>query len=245
MRKSSSASLSPVPTQVWGLGATLSFSALSFALFLMVGGGVSALSLLLTLPRTANPDQLLASRSTVIAIATLAAGLGGLAAIAGFILLLPGARWRDYLNFYPPSWRSLLIWNGLLIPLLLLQGQIAQRLSQTTDFLVEAYHQSHQTLPLLYLAVVGMAPLFEEVLFRGFMFKGIEQSRFGAPGAIALTSFCWAIVHVQYSTFFMAALFLLGLFLGYARHQTKSVWVPISIHAFNNLLAMIFTVGGA
>ena len=67
-----------------------------------------------------------------------------------------------------------------------------------------AFYQSCP-LPLLILAVVVAAPVREEVLFRGFLFKGIAASRWGPIAAILISSTIWALIHVQYDPFGIAA----------------------------------------
>jgi len=83
------------------------------------------------------------------------------------------------------------------------------------------------------------APLGEETLFRGFFFQGLLRSRLGAPGAIALSSLFWALIHVQYDAYGIATIFVTGLFLGYARLKTQSLYVPIFLHSLNNLGATL------
>ncbi|NNJ86844.1 MAG: CPBP family intramembrane metalloprotease [Akkermansiaceae bacterium] len=46
-------------------------------------------------------------------------------------------------------------------------------------------------------------------------------------------------MHVQYDIVVLSWLFILGLLIGYARHRTGSIWVPIAMHAFNNAMASL------
>jgi membrane protease YdiL (CAAX protease family) len=64
---------------------------------------------------------------------------------------------------------------------------------------------------------VVFAPLFEEALFRGFVYEGFARSRAGVAGAIILTSIGWAALHFYYAGFEMATIFVLGLVLGVVR----------------------------
>ena len=92
---------------------------------------------------------------------------------------------------------------------------------------------------LLWLAVVVFAPMFEEVLFRGFLYTGFRSSRIGVVGAVIITSLLWAGSHLQYQLFAIILIFILGIILGIIRYKTGSIWVPMIMHGFNNLLAMI------
>jgi len=109
----------------------------------------------------------------------------------------------------------------------------------------EVMVQTYQTAgipPLLWLAVVVAAPLGEETLFRGFLFKGILHSRLGGAGAILLTALIWAVLHRQYDLFDMANIFVAGLLFGYARLRSNSIYSGLLMHALMNLIATIQVV---
>lgn len=108
------------------------------------------------------------------------------------------------------------------------------------DFMLEAY-ASARFLPLLYLAIVIAAPLFEELLFRGFLLPGLVRSRLGVGGGIAVASLAFAVPHLQYDLYDMSWVFLLGALLGFVRWKTGSVWLAFGLHALNNLLATLET----
>lgn len=83
------------------------------------------------------------------------------------------------------------------------------------------------------------APVFEELFFRGFFFRGIQQSRLGNVGAVLITSFFWSIIHVQYDLPLIIWIFLLGILLGIARARSNSTYLTIALHALLNLIATI------
>lgn len=105
-------------------------------------------------------------------------------------------------------------------------------------FMVEAYRTSVFP-PLLMVVFILAAPLFEELLFRGFMFEGIRLSRLGAAGAVLISSAAWAVIHLQYGPISILLLFFLGLLLGAARLRTGSVVVCFLMHAVFNLVAVV------
>ncbi len=96
-------------------------------------------------------------------------------------------------------------------------------------------------LPLLWTAVVIFAPFFEEVLFRGFLFVGLEHSRIGVAGTVILTSLVWAALHMQYNLIGMATIVIMGIVLGVIRHKTHSLWAPVLFHMMWNFLALLVT----
>ena len=67
---------------------------------------------------------------------------------------------------------------------------------------------------------------------------------FGAPAAIAVTAVLWALLHIQYSWFFIVEIVTLGLFFGWMRWKSGSTLLTIALHATNNGLAMAALAAG-
>jgi len=112
--------------------------------------------------------------------------------------------------------------------------------SVNSSFMTDTYNTAGW-LPLLWVAVVGFAPIFEEAFFRGFLFAGLQRSRIGVVGTILLTSLVWASLHLQYNIIGMATIVLLGLVLGVVRFKTRSLWSTILIHSLWNFVALLGT----
>ncbi|MGD8192571.1 CPBP family intramembrane glutamic endopeptidase [Brevibacillus ginsengisoli] len=86
---------------------------------------------------------------------------------------------------------------------------------------------------LVSIAVVGiMVPIAEEILFRGVIQTYLVK-RFGAVIGVLLTSFWFALMHVDIALFI--PLFVIGLGLGFVRHRYNSIWGAIILHSLNNL----------
>jgi hypothetical protein len=92
---------------------------------------------------------------------------------------------------------------------------------------------------ILWLAVIVAAPLFEELFFRGFVIKGLAESRLGWQGAVLISSCLWSLIHLQYKPYELSFVFLLGLILGVARVKTGSTLLTFLLHSLVNLTAMI------
>jgi hypothetical protein len=107
-----------------------------------------------------------------------------------------------------------------------------------SEFMVHTYSTVRFKSVLLF-AVLIAAPLYEELFFRGFMFRGIENSRMGPIGATIITSLLWSVTHTQYDAFGITFTFLGGLLLSWALVKTKSIYVPIVLHTLWNLIATI------
>lgn len=161
------------------------------------------------------------------------------------------ARWRrwsfaDYMGLVLPRRRELIFAIACLIAILIATDVMSYALGRPVipQFMIDAYKsaQGPIALVLLFLAIVVFAPVCEEIAFRGFLFRGLSFSRFGAPGAILLTSAMWALMHVQYDWFVIGQIFLLGIFLGWLRWATGSTVLTIVLHFVTNLAAFAETV---
>jgi membrane protease YdiL (CAAX protease family) len=87
----------------------------------------------------------------------------------------------------------------------------------------------------LWVAMIVVAPVGEEILFRGFLFRGfIHEPRDAFPGILAI-SLIWAVLHLQYDWFGTALVFVLGLFLGLVRLWSGSTTLVILLHMLVNL----------
>ena len=101
--------------------------------------------------------------------------------------------------------------------------------------------QADGALWLLVIAFCVAAPISEEILARGFLYRGWSESRLGVPGAIFLSSLAWTSLHLQYDWFFFGEVFTIGLLLGYFRYRTGSTWLTIVLHGLNNTAATMQT----
>lgn len=106
------------------------------------------------------------------------------------------------------------------------------------DFMVKMYSTAYM-IPLLYVALLIAAPIFEEIFFRGFIYQGLVHTGLRLPGAVVLTALCWSVIHMQYDIYGIIHIFSFGILLGIARWKTGSVYVTILMHALVNLIATI------
>lgn len=146
---------------------------------------------------------------------------------------------KDYLGFYKPTLKHVLQFLGLMILAMVLMEAINIWLDRPTPEFMTRLYSSTNNLPLLWIAVGISAPIFEEILFRGFFFEGLRNSVFGTLGAILLTSATWAIIHMQYGWFEIISIFLIGILLAIAKLKTKSLYIPIAMHMLMNLTASL------
>ncbi|MBD0276102.1 MAG: CPBP family intramembrane metalloprotease, partial [Acetobacteraceae bacterium] len=164
-------------------------------------------------------------------------------AVIGSAARLAGARARDYLALKPFTGRDLLAGVVATAAVVLGFEAVAARLgvSLASPWLAEVYGnaQAGGTLPLLVLTVVVVAPVWEEAVFRGFLFRGWSGSWLGPAGAAALTSALWTCLHLQYGAALLLQIFCIGLVFGWVRHRSGSALLTMTLHGLNNAAACI------
>jgi uncharacterized protein len=111
-------------------------------------------------------------------------------------------------------------------------------------FQIELHRTAREegSLPWLWLAIIVAAPVGEELLFRGFMFRGfVHEPRDALPG-ILIISLIWSMLHVQYDWFGTAQVFAIGVLFGFVRWRTGSTTLAILMHVLLNLESVVETV---
>jgi membrane protease YdiL (CAAX protease family) len=89
------------------------------------------------------------------------------------------------------------------------------------------------------LSMVLLAPVVEEITFRGLLF-GALAPRLGVLASALITAVMFGAVHGDLVLF--PTLAVLGLINALAYAATGNLWVPITLHAFNNSLGAIALV---
>lgn len=157
-----------------------------------------------------------------------------------------------------PSWVDILIAPAGMIVYLLLSGILAFVVGQlipgfrgdevqTTGF--EEISQKYEYI-LAFVTLVVIAPLAEEVLFRGYLFGKLQKA---VPlwAAVLATSLLFGAVHGQWNL--ALDTFALSLVLCSLREITGSIWAGVLLHMLKNGLAfyllfinptLLHTIGG-
>ena len=89
----------------------------------------------------------------------------------------------------------------------------------------------------LFLAVVIVAPIGEEIVFRGFLQRFLEEYWKDITRAVLVTSLFFAMIH--FNPFWTIQIYMLGVILGFLAWKTKSVIPSILLHIVNNGSAFI------
>jgi membrane protease YdiL (CAAX protease family) len=96
-----------------------------------------------------------------------------------------------------------------------------------------ANSDSAVVIALVSIFAIVIAPVFEELFFRGFAYPALKQ-RWGTWKALATVSAVFAVIHQHVPS--MGPLFTLALGLGLAYELTGSLVAPITMHALFNTM---------
>jgi uncharacterized protein len=109
--------------------------------------------------------------------------------------------------------------------------------SDIFDVLAEAMTEGPLASRLLFYAVIVLvAPVAEELIFRGFLWDVLEDS-WGPWAAWGLTSLAFAGYHLV--PLHVIAILSTGWLIGWLRLATGSIWPCIFAHFLNNLLSVV------
>lgn len=105
-----------------------------------------------------------------------------------------------------------------------------------------AFEFGHSNVALIvsFIASVVIAPIVEEIQFRGFILPAFEKS-FGQFFGLILTSLTFAALHLQVNVVIYT--FVLAIILGLMYRRLGSIVPGIIVHTINNLLAFLAVVG--
>jgi membrane protease YdiL (CAAX protease family) len=222
----------------WGIAATLGFAVIAFLFGQAIGVGAVTAAMGADLIRAGYDGAAVAVSVLVgnpIQVVTLA-----LAA------RMTGEDVFAYLALDVPRRPDVIIAVAGLAVLIvaadLLTLAVGRELVPTFQLEIHRSALAEGALLSLWLALIVVAPVGEEVLFRGFVFRGfVREPRDALPGILAI-SLIWSLLHVQYDWFGAALVFAIGLFLGYIRFLSGSTTLVILLHVLLNLESVAETV---
>lgn len=93
----------------------------------------------------------------------------------------------------------------------------------------------------LVVMVCLLAPVAEELMFRGILYRYVRQ-RFGRAVGLAVTPVLFSLLHFNWASF--ASLAALATVLSLAYEKTGDLRVPIVAHGLFNLNTIVFIVAG-
>jgi membrane protease YdiL (CAAX protease family) len=105
---------------------------------------------------------------------------------------------------------------------------------------VQVLQQLHSApATLVYLVLICfVAPVVEEVIFRGFIYVGLRQ-RFRPPLAVILSALVFGVTHVRLAVPGMMAITCVGVLLALLYERSGSLWPSVIAHSVHNVLAFV------
>jgi uncharacterized protein len=174
--------------------------------------------------------------ATLVFYALLVALVEGLARLRGV-----GQVQLGFAPFKPG--RSVAAVIGLMV-LLLISREAYVQLARAIGFvppsvekqLVGLFGNGLLGLALAVGVTVILAPIVEELFFRGFVY-GVLRERMAPVAAMMVSALIFAIYH--FSLWLIVPIVLLGIALAWLREWQRSIWPAVMCHALNNLLAVL------
>jgi membrane protease YdiL (CAAX protease family) len=152
---------------------------------------------------------------------------------------------RDFAEYLALNWPSSgeLLRALAMMAIIMLAESLAEYVIGVRDSSPDPYAGASQAEGFLILLIGGCiaAPVMEEFVLRGFMFRGWSQSFLGPVKSIVLTSVLWGMMHTQYDWTGRFSIFITGLALGYFRWRSNSTWLTVMVHSTINIF-LLFTI---
>lgn len=177
------------------------------------------------------------------------------------VLYIPAKWYKKRVTLYDigmeqrlPTWRdigiaplvyiaTLLVSAGALIIVSRLFPHFDITQTQAVGFTATTITQRYELL-LVYITLAVMAPVAEELLFRGYLFGRVRQ-QLSAVATVILTAVVFSTLHLGIGQLeslqwnIAIATFVLGLSIGIMREVTGSVWAGIIVHMIQNTIAFL------
>jgi membrane protease YdiL (CAAX protease family) len=136
------------------------------------------------------------------------------------------------------AWFVYILCAGLLAPLLQPdQEDVTRELGTNKDEL--------GSVAVAAFLIVIVAPLSEEMFFRGFMFGGLRRSMSMWPAAL-ISAAVWGSLHLGAGNIGVAVqLAVFGVILAWLYERSGTLWAPVLAHTINNTIAFVLLVSDA
>ena len=182
---------------------------------------------------------------TVVSISIMI-GCVLLVAISALVIRVRGGNLKQYLVLRPFSLAVGMGMIGLLLIFMIGSQALTYVLDKSPLAFVDPLYQSVSSVWLLIFAMVIVAPIYEELIFRGILWSAIAEQFTSPPdteyrGAIVaslVTSLIFAVIHLQYGIYEISTIVVLAILFCYARIKSGSLILPILLHIINNGAAM-------
>ena len=204
----------------------------------------------LVLPAAKNATMgdifFLGSNDGTVVSLSIVIGCVLLVAISVLLIRVRSGNARQYLALKRFSWTVGVGMLGLLLIFMIGSQALTYLLNESPLVFVDPLYQSVSSVWLLIFAMVIVAPIYEELIFRGLVWSAIAEQfsdatyseHRGAVIASLVTSVIFAVIHLQYGLYEISTIVVLALLFCYARIKSGSLVLPMLLHIINNGAAM-------
>lgn len=142
-------------------------------------------------------------------------------------------------NYLTP--KMLITFTVMMLGFVIISSQIdifINRLLPMSQFLVDLFNDTANSeyFVISIITLIVIPVIFEELMFRGFILKGLIKN-YSPKTAIIVSALLFGLIHLNPWQFVTA--FLLGLIFAWIALKTKSIIFPMLGHLINNLIATL------
>jgi len=167
-----------------------------------------------------------------------------------FAVIKKKAKLKDFGFNYVGAWKTILwvllsylfyLGFGILVILIFYHFGIGSLGFEPQKSIFEIFGRDVLGISVAILVALVIAPLTEELFFRGFILQTLAKI-LGPAWGIALTALIFASVHFEFQS--IMPLLILSIVLNVLYVKTRSIWPGIIFHIFNNTIAFIVVLFG-
>ena len=141
------------------------------------------------------------------------------------------------------GWRPLVMSAAIMVSMYFVVTALLTGLGIIAPGLMESYKKLVEVsalgvdMPITIVYVILLAPIAEELCFRGMVLGYLEKSNINIRNAILIQALLFGFMHLNFVQGSYAL--LLGLILGYMRYKYKTVILTAGVHMFFNFVGSI------
>jgi membrane protease YdiL (CAAX protease family) len=143
---------------------------------------------------------------------------------------------RDHLGLRFPSWGNALLWLLLFLGLVVVE-EVLRKTWGLPDPVLWGSKYSGVVKAMRVFAMIALAPVAEELVFRGMLYYTLSKTALTEVGAVGTTSVAFAALHYQVGVRGMLFVLVDGLFFGIVRYSTGSTVLTAALHSLGNSYA--------
>jgi len=95
------------------------------------------------------------------------------------------------------------------------------------------------TNPIGLITASFVAPVVEEMVFRGAILRALLQKKWNPWIAIFISAAIFGIIHMNLTQGVSA--FVVGIFMGWLFYRTRSIWPGVILHLMNNTISSLWS----